>query len=300
LSNRMNDLISAKVAFLKIYENLKPENQCRFARWVGGFAEKEIDSVPPTEIEETLIQIADTLRMDIEPPGGKLPNEITRKPEDEEDEVVEVDEFLYPDNVLRETDFSTSECAVCKSKNITDLEMVSHSMSQDELTVLFEEINDFEVMVDIGSRTGCILYAAQLMTKAKEIIGIEIDQEWCKIQDNVVEKFGMEDRIKIVNEDAKSEKSKKILSKSDLTIMNNPFQWFSKDNGKADFECILKSLKPGSRVLLCHIEEKDIPVELDNYLEETTPVDPVVNGPDHAWIDELKAFRIFKVLEKKS
>ena len=153
------------------------------------------------------------------------------------------------------------------------------------------------------------------MTKAKEIIGIEIDQEWCKIQNNVVEKFGMEgkysseiffyqkyfsDRIKIVNEDAKSEKSKKILSKSDLTIMNNPFQWFSKDNGKADFECILKSLKPGSRVLLCHIEEKDIPVELDNYLEETTPVDPVVNGPDHAWIDELKAFRIFKVLEKKS
>ena len=135
----MNDLSSAKFAFLEIYHGLKPENRCRFARWVGGFAESEIDSIPPTENEETLIQIADTLRMDIEPPGGKLPNEITRKPEDEEDEVVEVDEFLYPDNVLKETDFSTSECAVCKSRNITDLEMVSHSMSQDELTVLFGE-----------------------------------------------------------------------------------------------------------------------------------------------------------------
>ena len=108
------------------------------------------------------------------------------------------------------------------------------------------------------------------------------------------------DRIKIVNEDVKSEKSKKILSGADLTIMNNPFQWFSKDNGKRDFECILKSLKAGSRVLLCHIEEKDIPVSLADYLVETTPESPVVNGPNHAWIDELKAFRIFKVLEKKS
>jgi len=49
-------------------------------------------------------------------------------------------------------------------------------------------------MVDIGSRTGCILYAAHLMTKAEEIIGIEIDDEWCKIQDNVVQKFGMQGR----------------------------------------------------------------------------------------------------------
>ena len=47
-------------------------------------------------------------------------------------------------------------------------------------------------MVDIGSRTGCILYAAHLMTKAKEIVGIEIDEEWCKIQNRVVEKFQME------------------------------------------------------------------------------------------------------------
>ena len=54
-------------------------------------------------------------------------------------------------------------------------------------------------MVDIGSRTGCILYASHLMTKAKEIIGIEIDNEWCKIQDKVVEKFGMEGEILVKN-----------------------------------------------------------------------------------------------------
>ena len=106
------------------------------------------------------------------------------------------------------------------------------------------------------------------------------------------------DRIKIVSEDVKSERSKEILNKADLTIMNNPFQWFSKDNGKKDFECILKSLKAGSRVLLCHIE--DIPISLDEYLVETTPKNPVVNGPDHAWIDELKAFRIFRVIERKT
>ena len=149
--NEIDHMGVAKTRFLDVYNSLPEEYRCRFARWVGGFAEGEIDSLAPTQTEETLIQIADTLRMDIEPPGGKLPNEITRKPENEEEEVVEVDEFLYPDQVLKITDFSTSECGDCKSKNINDLEMVSHSMSQDELTVLFgqrmnqvsREINHF-------------------------------------------------------------------------------------------------------------------------------------------------------------
>ena len=64
----------AKTRFLDVYNSLPEEYRCRFARWVGGFAEGEIDSLAPTQTEETLIQIADTLRMDIEPPGGKLPN----------------------------------------------------------------------------------------------------------------------------------------------------------------------------------------------------------------------------------
>ena len=57
-------------------------------------------------------------------------------------------------------------------------------------------MKDFEVMVDVGSRTGCILYAAHLISKAKEIIGIEIDDEWCKIQERVVERFGMQGKIR--------------------------------------------------------------------------------------------------------
>ena len=74
-SLRMN-FEKSKEEFLKLFENIDENYKCRFARWVGGFCEGEIDKLPPTEIEETLNQIGDVLRQDIEAPGGKLKNEI--------------------------------------------------------------------------------------------------------------------------------------------------------------------------------------------------------------------------------
>ena len=83
--------------------------------------------------------------------------------------------------------------------------------------------------------------------------------------------------------------------------MNNPFQWFSKDNGKKDFECILQSLKPDSQVLLCHIEEEDIPINLDKYLRETTTSNCRYDI-DHTFGDngELEDFRTYKVITNKN
>ena len=66
----------SKEEFLNLFENIDENYKCRFARWVGGFCEGEIDKLPPTQIEETLNQIGDILRQDIEAPGGKLKNEI--------------------------------------------------------------------------------------------------------------------------------------------------------------------------------------------------------------------------------
>ena len=66
----------SKEEFLKLFENIDAKSKCRFARWVGGFCESEIDNIPPTQIEETLNQIGDVLRQDIDAPGGKLKNEV--------------------------------------------------------------------------------------------------------------------------------------------------------------------------------------------------------------------------------
>lgn len=70
---------SAKVEFIQLYNSLPQDSKCRFARWVGGHCEGIIDEIEPTEVENTLNQIGDVLRQDIDVPGGRLSNEIVRK-----------------------------------------------------------------------------------------------------------------------------------------------------------------------------------------------------------------------------
>ena len=66
-------------------------------------------------------------------------------------------------------------------------------MSKDDMMALFSTLNkDYSVILDTGSRTGCVLFSAHLMTKCKRIIGIEIEQGWVDISRKVAQKFEME------------------------------------------------------------------------------------------------------------
>ena len=110
-------------------------------------------------------------------------------PPDDQSHFVETDEFVYPDVVLNAMEYSLQKCNKCDSRDVSDLELVSHSMSNDQLTALFDTLPTYNIILDVGSRTGCVLYAAHLMTQAKEIIGIEIDANWCKLQKDIVHQF---------------------------------------------------------------------------------------------------------------
>ena len=80
------DFKSGKKEFLKIFDGLNEESKCRFARWVGGFCEAQIEELPPTQNEELLDMISDELRKHVDVPGGKIAGEIVR--------------FLYCDSSL--------------------------------------------------------------------------------------------------------------------------------------------------------------------------------------------------------
>ena len=133
----------------EFWPKIPEEYQRRFARYATKYMQERIkyfdECRRPSQTEETLTDIAATLRekiwgrQPITSASGKLPNEITRKPENEE-KVSEVDEFLYPEEFRKENEISANlQCADCKSTKIKDLEKVSHSLSQNELTVLFSE-----------------------------------------------------------------------------------------------------------------------------------------------------------------
>ena len=95
-------------------------------------------------------------------------------------------------------EYSLQACCDCSSRNIKDLELVSHSMSNDTLCAVFDEFKDFKCIVDVGSRTGCVLYAAYLMSSAEKIIGIEIEPGWCKLQRKIVDQFQFEGNLKLI------------------------------------------------------------------------------------------------------
>ena len=163
---------------------------------------------------------------------------------------------------------------------------------------------DYSVILDIGSRTGCVLFAAHLMTKCERIIGIEIEQGWVDISRKVAQKFEMEgqlltqrffvcqnsflDRIEIHNENIANKKGLDILSEADLVIMHNPFEWFSKEKGEKEFELMKSNFKKGAIIVtLPSIESQSISIE--GWCENITPKE----GP---WRDELKEFSLYKAI----
>lgn len=52
-------------------------------------------------------------------------------------------------------------------------------------------------IVDVGSRLGVLCYGAYLMTNAARIIGVELNADFCALQESVIDKFAMGDRIKV-------------------------------------------------------------------------------------------------------
>ena len=102
-------------------------------------------------------------------------------------------------------EYSLQCCKLCNSREIEDLELVSHSMSKDDMIALFDTIKDFghfKTVLDIGSRSGCVVMAgALLMPKTEKFIGVEIDEKWSNLSRRVAKKFELDDKVSIHNLD---------------------------------------------------------------------------------------------------
>lgn len=74
-------------------------------------------------------------------------------------------------------------------------------MSADRIEFLFKALLppiDDKIILDVGSRLGAVLYGACLFTKSNKIIGVEINNEFCKLQNDVIKKFGFVNRINVI------------------------------------------------------------------------------------------------------
>ncbi|XP_074660362.1 uncharacterized protein LOC141912844 isoform X2 [Tubulanus polymorphus] len=147
---------------------------------------------------------------------------------------IHVDSFIYDDEKLDELcelgKISRNYCQLCGSHQVSPLTFISHSASLIQVKFIFEYIlSDLrgKTVIDIGSRLGALLYGAYFYSSAERIVGVEISADWCRIQQQIIEKYKLSDRIEVLNSDVSLQSS--LLSTGDVVIMNNVFEYFMPD-----------------------------------------------------------------------
>ncbi|KFV90357.1 hypothetical protein N326_00576, partial [Eurypyga helias] len=118
--------------------------------------------------------------------------------------MIHVDAFLYDDDFVdslcEEGKMSRSYCTECGSYKTASLEFISHSFSLMELKFLYQHVlPDLtgKVVVDVGSRLGAVLFAGYLYSSASQLYGVEMNADFCQLQEMMVTKYEFTDRIKV-------------------------------------------------------------------------------------------------------
>jgi len=279
------DLLTAKQNFLGLVKEIKPDDISDFLTWI-----KESDQFSFQESGDIVLEnIASDIR-------GMVPFDALMKSEEtyvpisgknadcDKETTLHVDNFLYTDEYLDtlvdEEKFSRNYCKDCNSKNTVPLTFISHSMSTSDLKLIYKRIlksneTHNKIIIDIGSRLGPVLYAAHLFTSASKIIGIELNTELCSLQRNIVEKYALDDRIQIINENMLN--CVDVLSKGDVIFMNNVFEFFTKpEDLKKMWKFVISSIsKPGQIIVACpsleeSVDELGFSSKLNDWVEEVT------------------------------
>ncbi|XP_071792578.1 uncharacterized protein [Asterias amurensis] len=170
--------------------------------------------------------------------------------------VVSVDKFLYEDDeaideMCDEGMLSRNYCLECGSHRSAPLNFISHSASSQQLKFIFQkalpDLNG-KTVVDIGSRLGPVLYGAYFYSGASRIVGIEINPELCAIQEDMVKKFSLRDRIQVINADVCTQAT--LLQEADVVVMHNVFEFFAPSETQIS---IWKFLRETLKKKGCHL-----------------------------------------------
>ena len=166
-----------------------------------------------------------------------------------------VDLFLYDDDevdeLVEEGKLSYNTCTKCKSsEDVKEVSFISHSLPPDAIKhmlthMLTDDDTNGKVFLDVGSRTGAILYLANIYRKEsfKTITGIELNKELCELQRKVLTQFNISD-VSIVEGDILKDEGLELLRTSDVIFFNNVFQFFqSEDWQREAWETFSKTLR---------------------------------------------------------
>eukprot|EP00727_Mastigamoeba_balamuthi_P007378 m51a1_g3260 hypothetical protein (367) ;mRNA; f:192009-193109 len=279
------------------------------------------------------------------PASGEAPGERTYVPRGHarfegytRQNTVSVDAFLYPDDddvdeLCDKGLLARAYCEDCGSRRTQPLNFISHSASRDQLDFIFgkrvllgaaagapENLRGATV-VDVGSRLGAVLYAAYAMTEAARIVGVERNEFFARLQDDVVRKRfpQLAARVSVVAADIRDQAQ--LLGSADVVVLHNAFEWFGPSDEQRELWRFLRRsiCKPGCLVVCSpslrdalaplasagasaggkkkqqHAHAEPVLADLDAWVEELPIEYPPVAEEDEEEDDELRSIHLYRV-----
>ncbi|XP_016007571.2 uncharacterized protein LOC107514413 isoform X2 [Rousettus aegyptiacus] len=233
--------------------------------------------------------------------GCELP--IQSRPEP----TIHVDAFLYDedfiDSLCEEGKMSRNYCTVCGSHQTAPLGFISHSFSLMELKFIYHHVLpdlSGKVLVDVGSRLGTVLYGGYLYSSALQLYGVELNGDFCQLQEMIIKKYQFTDRVKVLHADICTQGS--LLQNADVVIMNNVFEYFLDEAEQARaWEYISHNIRKQGSLLLTvpSLEESlsglQINIQLSPWVEEV-PLNYDVFPEKDIDREALEQIHLYKIL----
>ncbi|XP_075470007.1 uncharacterized protein LOC142502640 isoform X2 [Ascaphus truei] len=158
-------------------------------------------------------------------------NQVMQKMQELQQPTLHVDAFLYDDETIdsfcEDGKMSRNYCVSCGSRKTAPIDFLSHSFSLLELKFLFQHVLpdlSGKVLVDVGSRLGAVLYAGYVYSTASQLRGVEMNAEFCDLQEKIILKYQFADRIQVFQADICNQRS--LLQDADVVVLNNVFEYF--------------------------------------------------------------------------
>jgi len=239
----------AKQDFLNLLDKLDPSDQEQFLKWTQTFSRlatnddescykyaSEEEKRRERKGEVLLSCIKESLRNNV-PFSGVMKSEKVNYPKFGEDKhlndsnCLHVDAFLYDDDevdaLVDEGKIRNQYCSQCNSSDICPKTFVSHSASKERMKHIFRSCLPplkGKTVLDVGSRLGVVLYVAYTCTDAEHIIGVELNSELCALQQSIVDKYKLNERIRVRQGDVMDMEDE--VKAADVLVLMNVFEWF--------------------------------------------------------------------------
>eukprot|EP00730_Choanoeca_flexa_P007650 TRINITY_DN12368_c0_g1_i10.p2 TRINITY_DN12368_c0_g1~~TRINITY_DN12368_c0_g1_i10.p2 ORF type:complete len:331 (+),score=57.89 TRINITY_DN12368_c0_g1_i10:2454-3446(+) len=231
----------------------------------------------------------------------------------DEQATAHVDSFLLTSDDVTDLvacgDLHNAYCASCGSTDINDTDFLSHSMSLEQLHFIFTTAlpqpttaSQPSCLVDVGCRLGAVLYAAHHLTSIPRVVGVEINEYYCKLARRTADHFQMS-RIEIIQDDVLKQPA--LVRQADIIIMHNVFEFFGDEGYRLRMWQGMKALltKTGALLITCpslEVSLMDAGLEVDaenvdEWAEKVNPLFPQGLADDDEYLEEASSLHFYRI-----